>query len=280
MRKSVAATALILACSASAGLAAQPENGQEEMELETEVKDLSLFVGLRLWANKFDIPAFRLVVDPNTGNVEGSANTYVSDFEVAVMPTVGLRWRDFLISATYFAPTKYGTSDLPGTSVRRTELDLTVGYYVLPSLLVSVGYKKANVDDLPGYLGEGFDAEIDGFLVGLTGSAPLSDSFSLYGSFAYGIGKQDLDAGSFGKVSNIDAAYQIAEIGIAYRFPFEGRFVRSASVSLGFRIQTLESEDLKFPIFAPGPLTTPIAFREQDGRSTTSGPVLSLVATF
>jgi len=135
--------------------------------------DFSAFVGVKSWFNKWNLP---VVLDNN------KIVSYNSETEATLIPMVGLRYKNFLISGSYFPQTDYSfgaqTIDFPltspndggltyidsnlgaavgvsgGASVKvpvpsaisaeRSEWDINVGYYLHRSLLVSAGYKRVD----------------------------------------------------------------------------------------------------------------------------------------
>ena len=64
-------------------------------------------------------------------------------------------------------------------TVARDEYDVTLGYAVAPSLILSVGYKHGFQNKLSGQISPG--ANVDGVLLGASASAPIVNNLSLCG---------------------------------------------------------------------------------------------------
>jgi hypothetical protein len=135
--------------------------------------DFTASVGIKSWLNKWDLP---VVLDNN------QIVSYNSETEATLIPMIGFRYKNFLISGSYFPQSEYSfgaqTIDFPltspndgrltyidsnlgaavgvsgGASVKvpvpsaisaeRSEWDINVGYYLHRSLLVSAGYKRVD----------------------------------------------------------------------------------------------------------------------------------------
>ncbi|MBS0509653.1 MAG: hypothetical protein JSR42_00515 [Proteobacteria bacterium] len=249
------------------------------------VGDVQFFAGIRLWANEWDFSSLsaRRAVDPsNPSNVvlRDEVVSDVSDVKFVPMPTFGARYGNFLGSITYFVPTSYSVKGVLSRDVKRSELDVTAGYFVLPSLLLSIGYKHAKVDRLIEGLDSGQD--ISAILLGLSASAPLSDRLSLYGNFAYGLGRQKSDSPDPRGKDRYSSTYAIGEVGLSYRI-LEGRagmFVKSLTGSIGYRAQSYTTKDVGLGTYAMANPNVPIATTTRDVQTSTNGVVVALVASF
>lgn len=247
--------------------------------------DVQVFAGVRLWANEWDMSFVgqqRTLDTSNPSNIvlRDEVRTSLSDMEVVPMPTIGARYGNFLASMTYFVPTSYKGKGGLRSSVERSELDVTAGYFVLPSVLVSLGYKRATVERVL----DDVDSEqkISAVLLGISGSAPLADKLSLYGNFAYGLARQKSEVNDVRGKDNYSSTYAIGELGLSYRF-LEGRagsFVKSVSGSVGYRAQSFTTKDVGLGTYALSDPTVPIATTTRDVRTSTSGVVVAVVATF
>lgn len=246
--------------------------------------DVQVFGGVRVWASTFDEPVTARVVsvDPATGAaVTRDVEQRFSSSKVAPIPFVGVRYRNFLASASYFARTAYDSKGVLNGDVRRDELDLNVGYYVLPQLALSVGYKMGKVDRVSTLASGG--SKTEAIIVGASGSVPLETSarLSLYGNFAYGLARTKIDFTLPTGENKLDGIYTIGEVGLAYRlFSQPSGAVKGLSLSLGYRAQFLTLRNSPFGTYAsPGSLT-PVSVERKNIRATTDGFVLGLVGVF
>jgi len=195
---------------------------------------------------------------------------------------VGVRFRDFLGSMTYFVPTSYSGEGGLSKSVERSELDINVGYFIMPSVLLSIGYKKGKIDRISDRDDIDTEQNIDAILVGLSATAPLTDRLSLYGNFAYGFGRTESEQKDARREDSYDSRYAIGELGVSMRL-FESSpnaFLKSASASIGYRVQSYTIDGSGFGTYA-GPIDLiPLSTTKQDIRTSTNGVVLALIATF
>ena len=112
-------------CSANAALAQDP--------------GVSVSVGARAWYTEWT--TFSYFVDENTN--ENLALTQVSaSSELAIIPIVSVRYRDFVGSISGIPSTDFSFDD--GSSGTREEFDANIGYFVMPGLALTLGYKKVS----------------------------------------------------------------------------------------------------------------------------------------
>jgi hypothetical protein len=275
---------MLTASTALAQVAGPPADTGEGLAT-SQIGKVQVFAGVRLWVNEWDISFIgqRRSVDvsnPSSIVLREEVVSAVSDTEIVPMPTVGVRYGNLLASMTYFAPTSYEADGGLRRSVRRSEMDVTAGYFVLPSLVVSVGYKRVNasrvVDDLDS------EQRVSGVLLGISGSAPLAEKLSLYGNFAYGLARQKSEIKDARGKDDFRSTYAIGELGLSYRFldRESGSFVKSVNGSIGYRTQIYTTRNLALGSFAESDPFHPISTSTRDLRSTTSGLVVALIATF
>lgn len=260
-------------------------NGMEATESLGSIGDLNFFAGVRIWANEWDIitPQRELVLDQaNPGSIlaRDHFRSTTSDMEITPMPTVGVRYGKLLASLTYFMPTKYDGKSALKKDVERREIDVNIGYYILPSLVVSLGYKDVKIDRVR----DDVDSEqkIKGILIGLSGSAPLSDRWSLYGNFAYGVGRHKSEFRDARGEDKYSGRYSIGEIGLNYRL-MDGNssaFIKSLSGSIGYRAQIYTTKDVGVGTYALNDPLTPLSTTKRDSRSSTTGLAVGIVAAF
>ena len=145
-----------------------------------------------------------------------------------------------------------------GSDGERKEMDFNVGYYVLPTVAVTAGYKKVQQSNLT----ERYRPS--GPTIGVNASAPIHDAWSLYGNLSLG----KLETPSSDPIG-FEMDYRLTEIGIAYTLSGKSR-PSHWTFTAGYRMQVMTSKDA-IPI-TDGAM--------QDGLDTTQGFSLGVVATF
>lgn len=214
---------------------------------------LSVSIGARAWQTEWT--TFSYYAPPETPN-ESVALTQVSaNGELALMPLVSARYGKFVASMSGFPSTSFAFGD--GTRGKREEFDANVGYYVLPRLAVTVGYKQVSQS------GDAGRYRPSGPVLGLSCNASLDGAWSLYGSL--GVGWLETPSGD---EIDFEADYRLAELGLAYTLN-GNRWPRAWTLTAGYRIQVMNSKDA-FPQDNP----------TQDGLDTTQGFTLGVIATF
>ncbi|HKU13576.1 MAG TPA: hypothetical protein VJQ52_04220 [Steroidobacteraceae bacterium] len=215
--------------------------------LAAEEPGVVISVGARAWYTQWT--TFSYFVDEATQ--QNLALTQVSaDDKLAVMPLVSVRYDKWLASASALPSTDFTFPNGKGT---REELDVNVGYFVVPSLAVTLGYKHVSQSDGPNRYRPA------GPVLGLSANAPLAGLWSMYGSLGAGWLKTP-----GGDAIDFEADYRLAELGLAYAL--DGNSMpRRWTFTGGYRIQVVSSHD---------------AFDSQDGRDTTQGFTLGVMASF
>ncbi|MFO1327249.1 MAG: hypothetical protein U1F56_07810 [Rubrivivax sp.] len=183
---------------------------------------------------------------------------------------------------------RFGTQRFDGNDsyiepyVRRDETDVSLGYQVLPGLSLAIIRKSGTVSltqtqaasELTG--GDG-PIKATGNLIGLSASAPLTDSLLVYGNMAYGPGKVADPQGQF---QSLKGRYTLAEFGLAYRHSFAQTTlgIQALSLQAGYRTQVLS-----YPGFVPSDfdaLPVQYTITSSKARSVTDGFVLSVSLIF
>lgn len=206
----------------------------------------SFSVGLRGWQTQWDTFSYTLDQNGNSVVIQAPAED-----KFVLLPVLSARWGSFTGSLSLYPSTDHDFVN--GDHGSRKEFDANVGYFVTPGVALTVGYKKIEQRG-------GTDVyALNGPVLGVSGTAPLGNDFSLYGSFGMGWMKS---TGS--STVKFDADYRLSELGAAYTVPM-GRFVKAVTFTLGYRTQVLTSKDA-----LPG----------QDGRDLTQGFTLGAVASF
>jgi hypothetical protein len=211
---------------------------------------LSLSVGARAWFTQWT--SFSYYAPPGGANL---ALTQESASEKLVLiPVLSVRYGDFLASVSYFPTTGVDFSN--GDSGTRREIDLNLGYNVIPGVTLTLGYKKISQRS------DKYRYEPAGPMAGVSASAPLAGAYSIYGSLALGKLKTPQSGGE--EVVKFNTDYRLTEVGLAYTLSGQS-WPKRWIFTGGYRIQILSSKD---------------AFNGQDGRDTTQGFTLGALATF
>ena len=211
---------------------------------------LSVSVGARAWYAQWT--TFSYFVQ---NNVNQALTQVSADNKFVVVPTVSLRYGDFVGSLSAMPTTSFTFAD--GGTGKREELDANIGYSVMPGLVLTLGYKKVSQRD------GNVRYEPAGPVVGMSGNAPLAGAFSMYGALAFG--RLKTPSGGGDEVVKFNADYRLTELGLAYGVNTGAAWPRRWTLTAGYRIQVMSSNQ---------------ALGTQDGRDTTQGLTLGALATF
>ena len=216
-------------------------------------KDVTLAIGLKFWMNTWQS------ANGSVGSQQGSnVQAYVSDGNVAYIPSISLKIKDFFISTSYMGAPEYTfptftdriivTSGPTSTAytlkhnitATRTESDTNIGWFVSRNLALTLGYKVVTQEITDKRSGTGLTSrtQIDkptyaGPTIGFIGSVPVGEGFGLYGNLALG----KLDMSYEGGTTTYDADYVSTEIGIG----FKGKGL-PLSFTMGYRFQSIEQK--------------------------------------
>jgi hypothetical protein len=218
-----------------AGLAQAQESG------------FNVSVGLKGWNTQWDTFSY----DTNAAGERVVTQSPARD-KFVLIPQLSVRYRDFLGSVSMYPSTDHEFID--GSTGTRKEFDLNLGYYVMPTVALTLGYKKLQQRDTTNIY------ELAGPVAGVSATAPLGRDFSLYGAF--GLGRLKVTSGS--NVIFGDANYRLSELGVAYTLATPS-VTKALTFTAGYRTQVLSTKD---------------AIEGQDGRDLTQGLTLGFVATF
>lgn len=216
---------------------------------QAQLADLNVSVGVKVWRTQWTTFSY----DANAGGEQLITQVPASD-KTVLLPVVSLRWHDWVGSLSAFRSTDYTYVDGSGGATRK-ELDVNVGYFVTPGLALTLGHKKT------GQKAGALNYEVAGLVAGLSGTAPLSPSLGLYGSFGFGRMKP---TGS--STEKYDADYRLTEVGLAWNVPMD-RGVKALNLTLGYRTQVLSSKDA-------------LPRTGQEARDLTQGLTFGVIATF
>lgn len=251
------AAAAVVWMAAAAAAQAQDADGARA------ASDWTVFGGLKVWSNRWVSWDVYATLDEN-GFPSPTLATLSSNRQNVLIPQLGLRYKDWMFSLSQMQRTDYVLTspfaeDAPGS---RDEQDASVGYYLLPGLAATLGYKK-----VAQHFGTGYTWK--GPIAGLNATAPLSPSMSVYATLGYGSMSAHLGVPDDAGRSRLRAGYLLQEAGLAWTFA-EARGPRAVTVTLGWRTQTVTTHG-----YAVGDAST-----KTDVRDITQGMTLGLVASF
>ncbi len=261
------------------GHAEKNDGAAKDPEASEPTSNWHASIGIKLHPNKITgTTGFPLLT--TAGEVFAS-DSVRSGTELTPILLGSLRYKNFFLSASHFLDTDYEAKlEQSGVTVgvnNRNETDISIGYYVLPSLSLGVGYKEVKFgSDLGG-------AKYSGPFVGVSGFGSLGSGFGLYGSFAYGT--MNLDALSVPEGGK-KFSYLNYEGGLAYSFDFRerGGFLNALTITLGYRYQNIESKNAgpsQLVVDSGGGVLVPLGPPSSVHVSNTSqGPTLGLIFSF
>jgi predicted porin len=143
-------------------------------------KNLSVTVGLRVWANEW-----QAWDDPY--GVSSAAGSFGTANAIAVNPSVTVKYKNWFVSGGFMKPTAYKVpSSSTGTTISasRKEMDMSAGYYLHPQVALTVAYKRIQQT----WGGTDYVWQIPA--IGLSTFAPIQDTVMfIYGNTAVGYSK-------------------------------------------------------------------------------------------
>lgn len=211
---------------------AQPPGEPGQQKTFQLAEDLNISAGYKLW-----------FTDWKTWDIRAGLVVEDEDSALAHIPTIGLRYKDFFVSASgLFAPgynwSGLGGRGFGGLAGSRKEGDFNVGYYIHPWIGVSVGYK--GVFQEFGQGGNSVKLNYNGVTSGVSVNVPIPEGgilpsgFNVYGTGAGGY--MWVSSKNFAVDLSNHAFYGNLEGGIAYR-PEQLPLVLTA----GYRYQLLRT---------------------------------------
>lgn len=247
--------AVVFACLGQASLAL----AEDSVASQTQVS-----IGAKVWHSSWlsYLPTVYAGVSPDgTRGLADSIDAVEGTRETDILPTIGVRYKDYLLSASVARYT--GDFEALHTAVicpcgqnlltsrvdhfSRKESELVLGYFVTPNVALSVGYKAATEDrvtrlGIPGSAPSSVTNRVRGILVGAAASFAIEGRWRFYGNFGYGPAKvkTDFSDPAFARI-NADGRYVISEIGINYSLPFSTTLMKGAVAGLGYRSQSFRT---------------------------------------
>jgi len=220
-------------------------------------------IGAKLWNASWMsyIPATYLGATAGNQSAVGDIiDSAEGSRETSILPQLAVRYGNYFVAASYgrfksdFSLLSSPVITPAGTLITsrtdhfvRRESDLVLGYYVLPQLALTVGYKyaKESRDTRLGIAPQSVPFLVnkaDAVLVGAALSVPIQGSLNFYGSAGYGVG--DIKTRTVdNSIAQIDARtrYLIGEFGLSYPILVDSAGLRAVSAALGYRTQTVKT---------------------------------------
>jgi hypothetical protein len=216
----------------------------EETATVAAGKNLYFSIGVKVWAAEWQTTM------QGSGNITSTS----APAEPVLIPALGIKYRDFFVSGSYFNATKFDFQKFssienygPPTgfavtttkvTAERGESDLNAGFYIFRSVALSLGYKQISqkyhsLYTTPGLADFESDSEttIKGPTIGIVASASIGEGLGIYENFSYGQLKATYTGGSH----TDDARYISSELGFTYRAGI-------ALMSLGYKYQAIDTK--------------------------------------
>ncbi|MBI4378586.1 MAG: hypothetical protein HY578_05750 [Nitrospinae bacterium] len=222
-------------------------------------------LGVKGWANQWETSFFF-----NDSSFAGKNIKVTTDSKFVAIPVLAVKYGNVFISGSYYAKTNFtfnkfnyrATYSTVGTitetlesSADRSEWDANIGYYIHPSVALSVGYKNITQDYTQTVSSPGITysqptttstTEIRGPTVGIIANKSIGSGFGLYGNISYGW----LKAKYTGVSTEDNSSYTLTDTGFNYMF---GSI--PLLINLGYRYQAMytdASPGLKAPDITTG----------------------------
>lgn len=206
---------------------------------------IDVSVSLRAFSNRATGPGYSLLPVPGLPPVEVPV---ASSRAMSFLPAVSVRSGRLGFNVSMHAPTSYDTVIPEGggqNRFRRKEWDVSLGYSVLPNVVVAAGWKAVDVevDSI------GLNQQIRSPFIGLSLSGALTADWSLFASFAFG--RPTLDAG--GAKIGSTGEYTASEVGVRYGLGSLSPALKAASAVLGYRAQTFHFDNVVYSLLRLSP---------------------------
>ena len=154
-----------------------------------------------------------------------------ADLETTITPVASVRYKDFLVSGSYMLGRDFQFPFAGYPQTERKEYDVNLGYFLLPGLAATIGYKYVKYDVADNV----YHWNAKGLTAGLSGSAPLAPWVSLYGNAAYGkpkvTGVRDFN--------DARGKYLLTELGVAFPLRSVNESMTGFVVTAGYRYQRI-----------------------------------------
>lgn len=228
----------ILALAALACLlaAAAPAHADEEVQVG---KDAFMSVGMKFWVNSWQTNL--------TGNSGKNWTMLTEGPQLGYIPNLSFKYKQLLLAGSFMATSDYkfpqesfynaaGTLYTLNVKGTRQEADFNLGFYVHPSVALTMGYKGITekftvVNSISGTSTN--SVYLNGVTFGIAGSAPIGSGWSVYGS---GAGGPMFVTYTPASTYTDSAIYEASELGLAYR-P-----IPNLSLTGGYKFQLIQTK--------------------------------------
>ena len=244
---------------------------------------LSVSVAARVFVNRLNGVGY------GTAGIPGLNPTYAnvsSSTQVSFLPSIALRYGRYVLAGSFQPTTRYESpvAETPGVTARpeRREWDVSLGYAVMPNLVVSVGWKDVSIDTT---LGASFPVtetalpiKFAGPFIGAAASTPLGSDWSLYGNVAYGRPDAKVNGSTIGTSTD----YISTEFGLQYSLRGLGQAFERAVLILGYRTQSSRTKNAAVTVLGLNPATGAVGFQNGtlSSRSSIDGVTLGVAFAF
>ncbi|MCM0080385.1 hypothetical protein L4X63_02170 [Geomonas sp. Red32] len=183
--------------------------------------DLAVVLGYKAW-----------VADWKDSDEAANNTQYSSGTEVINIPVLSVKYKDFFVGGSYLPETTFKLADNAGGTpfvfnAKRSEWDASAGYYVVPSVAVTLGYKSIT-QEFPNS-----KYEFGGPTLGLSGKADIAYGLGLYSNAGFGYLSAERKADGLKGHSN----YFLGETGLSYK-----PATLPLSLQVGYRIQYVDTK--------------------------------------
>jgi opacity protein-like surface antigen len=250
--------------SASLALAVLLSSTSQAQESEQAATPTAQFaVGAKVWNASWlsYIPATYAGAGANGQPAIGDiANSAEGSRRTSVLPQLAVRYGKFLASASYghfksdFSLLSSPIITPSGTLIStrtdyfsRRESDVSLGYFVLPQIALTLGYKYAKElrDTSAGVAPQRrplVENKASSVLLGAFASFPIQGALNFYAQAGYGPARLKTRGGD-SVVGTIDAhgRYLIGELGLTYPVLLDRAGLRAVSAAIGYRTQTVKT---------------------------------------
>lgn len=201
---------------------------------------LQFSAGIKLWPAEWD----SWVTSPRGTGVALGTSRYQtvqavgSSSRWSTIPFATVATQDYFASLSAMTRTNYSLQDAgtPGgfeVAASRREFDLNGGYYILPDLAVTLGYKRL----VQTYGGDEY--KWTGPIAGLSARAPLTSGMALFANASIGRMQAHFPAAQTDIQGNrsFAAQYRLGELGLVYFPTWQTRWPKTLLITFGYRAQ-------------------------------------------
>lgn len=244
---------------------------------------LSVSVAARMFVNRISGVGYASTGVPGLNPTYANISTST---EVSFLPSLALRYGRFVMTGSFQPTTQYETplTESPGVTGRpeRREWDISMGYAVMPSLVVSAGWKEASVKTslaasvpVPQSV---LPLKIAGPFIGAAASTPMGTDWSLYGNLAYGRPDTKINGSTIGSSTE----YISTEFGLQYSLRGLGQSFERAVLILGYRMQSFRTKNAAVSVLGMNPANGAVGFQNGSlsSRSTIDGVTIGVAFAF